>query len=238
MALSLGQPQEAAEGALALQAARDVNISVGPSVTELRMLVDSFVQNHLPALQMAATEEAQRNVEKFLSEFVTQLQGTNRVSPGEFVRPDAQNSFNEALRGCALKGEESDMALVSRVLIERLAAADRPLLKLVCEVAIRVLPTLTKAQIAYLALIQYTKFVKHVGLSTTATLEANFQRIFPLVEPGFRISPANRQYFASSGLLTINPVADANLFDKFASELSVLTQYGRTDPSRGRKFDS
>ena len=207
----LGQSQEATEGAVALQAGRDVNLTVGPSVTEVRMLVDSFVQNHLPALQQAARDEAQRNVEKFLSEFVGQLRGTNRVSAGEFAKPDAQSAFNEALRGCALKGDDSDMALVSRVLVERLAAVDKPLLKLVCEAAIRVLPTLTKAQISYLALIQYTKSVKHNGLSTTAALEAIFQRILPLVESGFRLSPANRQYLASSGLLTINAVADANL---------------------------
>lgn len=208
----LGQSQKSTDGAVALQAARDVNLTVGPSVTEVRMLVDSFVQNHLPALQQAAREEAQRNVDKFLSEFVSQLGNTNRVSAGEFSRPDAQSTFNEALRGCAIKGEDSDMALVSRVLVERLAAADKPLLKLVCEAAIRVLPTLTRAQISYLALIQYTKSVKHNGLIATASLEAIFQRILPLLEPGFRLSAANRQYLASSGLLTINPVADANLF--------------------------
>ena len=159
----LGQTQEAAAGAVALQAARDVNLTVGPSVTEVRMLVEAFVQNHLPALQLVAREEAQRNVDKFLTEFVAQLRDTSRVSAAEFARPDTQGAFNEALRGCALKGEDSDMALVSRVLVERLAAADKPLLKLVCEAAIRVLPTLTKAQIAYLALIQYTKSVKHNG---------------------------------------------------------------------------
>lgn len=208
----LGQSQEATEGSLALQAGRDMNLNVGPSVTEVRMIVEAFVQGHLPALQQAAREEAQRNVDKFLSEFVSQLGRTTRVSASEFARPDTQSAFNEALRGCALKGDDSDMALVSRVLVERLAAVDKPLLKLVCEAAIRVLPALTKAQIAYLAFIQYTKSVKHNGLVSTAALEAIFQRIFPLVEPGFRLSPANRQYLASSGLLTINPVADANLF--------------------------
>jgi len=208
----LGQSQEATEGAVALQAARDVNVNVGPSVTEVRMLVEVFVQAHLPALQQVAREEAQRNVDKFLSEFVGQLGNTNRVSAKEFAKPDAQSTFNEALRGCALKGEDADVALVSRVLIERLAAADKPLLKLVCEAAIRVLPTLTKSQIAYLALIQYTKSVKHNGLTSTQALEAIYQRILPLVEPGFRLSRANRQYLASAGLLTLNPVADANLF--------------------------
>jgi hypothetical protein len=208
----LGQSQEASEGAVALQAARDVNVTVGPSVTEVRMLVDSFVQAHLPALQQAARDEAQRNVEKFLSEFVGQLGKTSRVSAKEFAKPDAQSTFNEALRGCALKGEDADVALVSRVLIERLAASDKPLLKLVCESAIRVLPTLTKPQIAYLALIQYTKSVKHNSLTSTQDLEVIFQRILPLVEAGFRLSPANRQYLASSGLVTLNPVANANLY--------------------------
>jgi hypothetical protein len=43
-------------------------------------------------------------------------------------------------------------------------------------------------------------------------LEVIFQRILPLVEAGFRLSPANRQYLASSGLVTLNPVANANLY--------------------------
>lgn len=206
------QSQKASDGAIALQAAGDVTVNVGPSVTEVRMLVDVFVQAHLPALQQAAKEEAQRNVDKFLSEFVTQLGKTNRVSANEFAKPDAQSTFNEALRGCALKGDDADVALVSRILIERLAATDKPLLKLVCEAAVRVLPTLTRAQISYLALIQYTKSVKHNGLTSLPELEAIFQLILPLLEPGFRLSPANRQYLASSGLLTLNPVADANLY--------------------------
>lgn len=208
----LGQSQDASEGAIAVQAARDIHVNVGPSVTEVRMLVETFVQAHLPALQQAAKDEAQRNVDKFLAEFVSQLGVTTRVSAKEFARPDAQSTFNEALRGCALKGDDADVALVSRVLIERLAAADKPLLKLVCEAAIQVLPSLTKAQIAYLALIQYTKSVQHIGLTSLAELEAKFSRIVPLVETGFRLSQANRQYLASSGLLTINAVADANLF--------------------------
>lgn len=208
----LGQSQEASEGAVALQAARDIQVNVGPSVTEVRMLVETFVQAHLPALQQAARDDAQRNVEKFLEEFVGQLGISTRVSAREFARPDAQSTFNEALRGCALKGDDADVALVSRVLIERLAAADKPLLKLVCEAAIRVIPSLTKAQIAYLALIQYTKSVKHTGITSLPALEASFSRVLPLVEAGFRLSQANRQYLASSGLLTINAVADANLF--------------------------
>jgi hypothetical protein len=208
--MPLGQSQEATGGALAAQAGRDLYI--GLSVTDVRTLVDVFVQNHLPALQQAAREEAQRNVDKFLSEFVRQLGATDRVTAREFAKPDAQTAFNDALRGCALKGDDADIALVSRVLVERLAAADKPLLKLVAEAAIRVLPTLTKAQIAYLALVQYTKSVIHVGLSSTAQLESKFSLVIPLFELGFRLSPANRQYLASSGLLTINPVADANLF--------------------------
>lgn len=207
----IDQSQKASDGALALQATGDINVNVGPSVTEVRMLVEVFVQSHLPALQQVAKEEAQRNVDKFLSEFVGQLQKTNRVSASEFAKPDAQSTFNEALRGCALKGEEADVALVSRVLIERLSAKDKPLLKLVCEAAVRILPTLTKPQIAYLALIQYAKSVKHVGLSSLSELEIFFQHILPLVEAGFRLSSANRQYLAACGLLTLNPVANANL---------------------------
>jgi hypothetical protein len=208
----LGQSQEASDGAVALQANRDVNVSIGPSVTEVRMLVEVFVQAHLPALQQAAREAAQTNVDKFLAEFVNQLGNSNRVTAQEFAKPDAQSTFNEALKGCAIKGEDADVSLVSRVLIERLAASDKPLLKLVCEAAIRVLPMLTKPQIAYLALIQYTKSVRHASVISTAHLESIFRLILPLVEAGFRLSPANRQYLASVGLLTLNPVADANLF--------------------------
>lgn len=208
----LGQSQKASDGAIALQGGRDVNVSIGPSVTEVRMLVEVFVQAHLPALQQAAREAAQTNVDKFLAEFVSQLGNSNRVTAQEFAKPDAQSTFNEALKGCAVKGEDADVSLVSRVLIERLAASDKPLLKLVCEAAIRVLPTLTKPQIAYLALIQYTKSVKHNGATSTAQIETVFSLVMPLVEAGFRLSPANRQYLASVGLLTLNPVASANLF--------------------------
>lgn len=210
----LGQAQTTSEGSLGLQAGRDLNVNIGPSVSEIRMLVDTFLQTNLPALREAAKIEAQKNIDKFLTEFVAQLGDSTRASAQEFAKPDAQNSFDEALRGCALKGEDADIELVSRILIERLSSASKPLLKLVCEEAIRVLPNLTRPQIAYLALIQYTKSVKHNGLITVSMLEDFHRRILPLVEPGFRLSPANRQYLASLGLLTINPVADANLLSQ------------------------
>jgi hypothetical protein len=207
----LGQSQDARDGAVAVQASGDVTVNFGLSVPDVRALVDTFLQTSLPALQEAARAEARRNTEVFLNEFVRQLGATSRVSADEFAKPDAQASLSEALKGCALKGEDADVALVSRLLIERLSAAGKPLLKLVCEQAIRVLPNLTKPQIAYLAFMQYTKSVKHNGLDALSTLEALHALLLPLVEPGFQLSPANRQYLASHGLMVINPVADANL---------------------------
>ena len=209
--IPLGQSQDARDGAVAVQASGDVTVNFGLSVPDVRALVDTFLQTSLPALQEAARTEARRNTEVFLKEFVRQLGTTSRVSNEEFAKPDAQASLSEALRGCALKGEEADVALVSRLLIERLSAVGKPLLKLVCEQAIRVLPNLTKPQIAYLAFMQYTKFVRHNGLSTLAMVEAFHALLLPLLEPGFQLSPANRQYLASCGLIVINPVADANL---------------------------
>lgn len=211
----LSQSQDTSDGSQSLQAGRDISEvrivnNYGPSVTEVKALVETFVQSSLPVMREAAREEAQRNIQHFLEVFVLHLNDSKTASAKEFGRPDTQGAFSEAVRGCALRGRDADVELVSKVLIERLSASDKPLLKLVCDEAIRVLPNLTKAHISYLAFLQYTTSVRHSFFSELTQLEAVHRKILPLVTDGFNISPANRQYLSSLGLVTINAVADAN----------------------------
>lgn len=211
----LSQNQETTDGSQSFQAGRDiaeVNVTnvYGPSVTEVRLLVDTFVQNQLPVMREAARLEAEKNVRNFLEVFVSKLNNSKTASAKEFSRPDTQSTFQEAVKGCALRGSEIDVELVSKILVERLSATEKPLLKLVCEEAVRALPNLTRNHISYLAFLQYTTAVRHTTFTNLAQLENVHRKIMPLVADGFGITEANRKYLASLGVVTINSVANAN----------------------------
>lgn len=208
----LGQVQNVSDNSVAAQSGRDTNITIqGVSVSEVKLLVDAFVQSHLPALRAAARDAAEQNAQRFLQCFVSELSKSQTASAQEFTKPDAQNSFNDAVRGCALKGDDADIDLVAQMLVERLSSTDKPVLKLVSEAAIRALPVITREHIALLTLLHFGRYVKLNSVTTVAQLNAFFAHVLPLVRPAFSVSDASKRYLESVGVLSVNEVADANI---------------------------
>lgn len=205
------QEQNVGTGAVAVQAGNDVHITQnGLNMADVKELTQIFLDRHLPALRAEAEATARKHAGEFLDEFVKKLAVANTVKPEAFARPDSQACFSSALLSSAEKGDQIDLAMLASMVVARLEQDSAPLLKLVYEEAIAALPRITKEQIAFLTFILFTKHItpKHPSVHI---LELNAQRVMPLIEPGFLLSTANREYLCSKGLLNINLVADANL---------------------------
>lgn len=199
------------DGAIAVQANGNVNITKnGLDMAEVKELTQIFLDRHLPALRAEAEATARKHAGEFLDEFVKKLSEPNTVKPEAFARPDSQACFSSALLSSAEKGDQIDLTMLASMVVARLEQDAEPLLKLVYEEAITALPRITKEQIAFLTFILFTKHITPKN-ATALTLEFNAQRVLPLIEPGFLLTTANREYLCSKGLLNINLVADANL---------------------------
>jgi hypothetical protein len=204
------QDQEVHDNGVALQAARDINITNGLNVADVKELAVLFFEKNLPALRAEAAAIARQNANEFLEEFVKKLAEPNTVTAEAFARPDSQACFSEALRSSAEKGDQIDLSFLASLVVRRLESDSDPLMKLVYEEAISVLPKLTGTQIAFLALIHFTKNLT-INNATAEKLEKNASVIFPIITPGFGLSTSNKEYLCSKGVMSINLVADADL---------------------------
>ena len=206
------QTQSVAEGGTAIQAHGDVAvIQNGLSVAEVQQLTEIFVAQQLPALQEKALQVAKSNIDEFMQAFVRVLASHGGVSVEAFQKPDAQACFTEALRGSASKGHEICLHDLARLVVLRLESDQKPLLTLVTEDAVRILPRITNAHVAYLSLnflLKYLNFSEHCVI---AQAEDVYSRVLPAVEAGFGLSEANRDYLAGLGLINVDLYTDRDL---------------------------
>lgn len=218
------QEQSAADSSIAVQANGSVSIiKHGLELSEVRELTEIFLEKHLPALRAEAEVTARKHAEEFLNEFVSKLSETNKVAADAFARPDSQACFSAALLSSAEKGDQIDLKLLASMVIKRLENDSDPLMKLVYEESISVTPRLTKQHIAFLTFVFFTKHISFNSKPPPQVIEMYITRVFPLIESGFHLSTANKEYLCSKGLLSINLVADAN--DLQARYSNMLTNF-------------
>ncbi|MCY1522715.1 hypothetical protein D9M68_575800 [compost metagenome] len=197
----------------AYQAARDVvveNHYHGLQLAEVETLVQLFVERQLPALREEALTVMKAQAQEFLREFAARLAQPNRVTQEAFAKPDSQVCFQEALKGSAEKGDQIDLALLAEMVIGRLESDNDPLIKLIYEDGVKVLPKLTGTHVAFLAYLMWMRSVRHTSLQNIVQLESNALRVLHLVGEAMGISTANKEYLVSLGVITINHVSDAD----------------------------
>ena len=204
------QEQNSADGSIAVQANGSVTITkYGLDMAEVKELTEIFLDKHLPALRAEAEATARKHTKDFIDEFVKKLAEPNTVTPEAFAKPDSQACFSSALLSSAEKGDQIDLKLLASMVVARLGSDSDPLLKLVYEESISVIPRLTKQHIAFLTFILFTKHIS-INNPTPETLERYATKLFPLISPGFQLSTANKEYLCSKGVLILNLVADAD----------------------------
>lgn len=211
--MSTKQDQSAEKGAVAIQAARDVNLHThGLVLADVKELARIFIEHHLPAVRAEAAAVARENANAFINEFVERLGKPNKVTPEAFSKPDSQACFNTALNGSAEKGDQIDTGMLAETVLRRLESDSDPLLKFACEESVRALTKMGRQHIAFLAFVQYAKHVRHKDFTEIGQLEVTAGMVLRVVEPGLNLSMPNQEYLESVGALSINRVANANRF--------------------------
>jgi len=220
------QGQEVHGAGTAIQAAGDVHIqNNGLQLAEVRELTEIFLERQLPALRAEAVNAMRSNTEEFISEIVKRLAHTQSVTQKAFAQPDAQVCFNEALKGSAEKGNQIDLGMLADMVIGRLESDHDPLIKLIYEDAIKILPRLTGPQVEYLAYLTWMKHIRHSALNDVFELEIAASKVMKITRAGVEISKVNKEYMASVGVITINLVTDADtIFTSFRANYPFLPE--------------
>ena len=158
------QEQNSADGSIAVQANGSVTITkYGLDMAEVKELTEIFLDKHLPALRAEAEATARKHTKDFIDEFVKKLAEPNTVTPEAFAKPDSQACFSSALLSSAEKGDQIDLKLLASMVVARLGSDSDPLLKLVYEESISVIPRLTKQHIAFLTFVFFTKHISIIN---------------------------------------------------------------------------
>ncbi|MCY1266030.1 hypothetical protein D9M68_325470 [compost metagenome] len=212
----------------AMQAGRDVIVEKhyhGLQLADVETVVQLFVERQLPVLREEAMAAMKLQTQEFLREFAARLAQPNTVSQEAFSKPDSQVCFQEALKGSAEKGDQMDLALLADMVIGRLESDNDPLIKLVYEDAVKILPRLTGAHVAFLAYLTWMRIVRHNSLKRTEELEPYAQSVHDMTKDAIGLSKANKEYLVSLGVITINHVTDAdNSFGSMKNSYAFLPE--------------
>jgi hypothetical protein len=222
------QEQNAADGSIAVQANGAVTITKnGLELAEVKELTEIFLEKHLPALRAEAEATARKHTKEFMDAFVNKLAEPNKVTAEAFAKPDSQACFSAALLSSAEKGDQIDLMLLASMVVRRLEEDSDPLMKHVYEEPISITPRLTKQHIAFLTFVFFTKHISFNNNPPPPVAERYASTFLPLMEPGFQLSTANKEYLCSKGLMSINLVADANtILERYKK---ALTGFPTTD---------
>ncbi|WP_418156262.1 LPO_1073/Vpar_1526 family protein [Variovorax paradoxus] len=157
-----GQAQAVSDGSTAIQSSGPLTIHnhgfSAAQVGEVSTLVDLFLKAQLPAFEARAQKIAEENSAKLLEAFIAHAaKSAIPLSGDEFSKPAGQAAFHSALAGVALHADNADIDMVAAALVRRLDSANEPLLKLVLDSVIAVLPKLSAGHISFLGLVHYLK---------------------------------------------------------------------------------
>ncbi|OWJ91099.1 hypothetical protein B6S59_25340 [Pseudomonas sp. A46] len=235
------QSQDVQGEGTAIQAGRDVHYH-GLQVAEVRELTEIFLERQLPALRAEAVKAMRENAQELVEKIVTRLATNPNVSQEAFAKPDAQVCFNEALKAGAEKGDQIDMDMLADMVVGRLESDDDPLIKLIYEDAVKVLPRLTAAHVAFLGYLTWMRTVTHTNMQTLQQFEHISRGLVAAFSSGFELSLANKEYLVSVGVITINHVSDADnsfgsLREKYSCVPETKDQLAEQAPSLHRLID-
>ena len=187
------QDQDAAEGAVAVQAGRDVIVVQGLNYLEVRQVALDVVKSFYGELAGVARERAQERIEAITDQVLDRLKDRPELLQ-QATDPGFQRALHTVQVEYASNGDDDLGALLVDLLVDRAQESARNMAQIVLNESISVAPKLTGSQLATLAvmfIIRYTKmgsgsleflgqsFDKHVApfAGLLASKESSFQHL-------------------------------------------------------------
>jgi len=189
------EKQTVGDNSLGVQAGNNVVIHVtntGLTAADVREICLLLFKENFPHLKAEAVEAAKANVDAYIPILESRIKASiDKIDFQKLAEPDIQASINESVQAAAKKGEKADLGILSELVTARMRSDTPEFLSLVAEEAIRLIPRLTKQQVAFVTLCHYLTSVKHEGLSNIDQLENFAKAFFHLFKEGFAISQPN-----------------------------------------------
>lgn len=178
--LGKNQTQEAADGAIAIQAARDVVMHVGVTAEEVRALAsDTFKADFVKMLGMAETiAEARAN--KVLDAFIERVERVNPSALRQANDPDFRYTLYTAQKTAARTSDSGLHDLLVELLVQRTLGAPRSLLQLVLNESLEVVQRISTSQINALTL---AFIVHHLRFRSVASFDTLLKTMDIYVQP-------------------------------------------------------
>ena len=169
------QDQNVGNGAVAVQAGNDVNITQnGLSYSEVRdVALDVFRANFFQ-LAGPAMETARARAEEITEDFLKKLQKENPDGFGKGQDPDFQHALFTVQREYARNGDEDLGDLLVDLLVDRSKQEQRDILQIVLNESLSTAPKLTDSHLAVLAIIFLFRYTQSQWIGNHESLGEYF----------------------------------------------------------------
>lgn len=219
------------DDSIGVQAGRDavVFVNQGLSIANVHELFQMLFRENFPRLRDEAEEAARANVESFISKFEKRL--TDRFAQIDLnllVEPDVQASLNDAIQASAKKGNKLNIDILSELIVARLQVDSSEFSALVAEEAIRVMPKLTREQLAFLGL-SVGMNIHPASLATITDLENWGKRLLQIVKHGFDLGNEEKLYLLSLGVAVRHVFAYEGKWATLTTNYPFLAGIGNTE---------
>jgi len=138
-----------------------VEVSVGLSYSDVKQLSLDIYKNNFIELSQRAADIAFSRVEELTNDLIEKLRKDTAVNIQKIDDPDIQHAIFTAQKGYARSGEDEMKKTLNNILIERIKLNGQPLLQIVLNEAIEVVPKLTRQQLDILSFVFITSQTKN-----------------------------------------------------------------------------
>jgi hypothetical protein len=193
------QTQEAADGAVAVQAGGDVVIHIGVTAAEVRAIAsDTFHADFVKMLGMVeAIAEARAN--KVLEAFIDRVERVNPSALRQANDPDFRYILYTAQKTAARTDDNKLHDLLVELLVERTFEAPRSLIQLVLNESIEVVQRISASQINTLTLVFVMRRLKFKTVASFDSFLKTMDLFVPPLLPDVAISQASLSHLQYTG---------------------------------------
>lgn len=165
------QKQTVEGGGTAIQAAGDVIINTGLSVSDVKAIAMDVFHAHMEIMRGKARETSRLRGEKITNDFFEELQKKNPEGIQQGEDPDFQDALFTVQKEYAKVGDEELGKLLVGLLVDRTKQTSRSIKQLVLNESLRTAPKLTNEQVATLAAIFSLRYTVFKAMSSHHSLK-------------------------------------------------------------------
>lgn len=192
-----GQKQKVGENSTAIQAGG--NVYIGLQYTDVKEIFYDLFQNNYPTLVKSAADEARKNVDECFAKLESRLIAEKEnINVEKFGESNTQFLLNDTIQICARKGTKIDIDSLLDVFTLTLCKDTSPILELVSEQVLSVLPRLTKEYIDVMTIIHIVTKVKF----DISRIDGIYKKLINVIDLNKQLSQDVGLYLDSIGLVS------------------------------------